>query len=135
MDDGAMLVRTESLPHASNRSMTVRVHTPIGAAEVRRHGDPQEADGHHLIEWTVDEDIHWGQNTHPASSAEPELRQEGNRVIMRGTLHLDEAGPWLQLGNWPVLFDTASPLPSDMDGSWVEISVEADHVAVHPYRT
>ncbi|ALC18388.1 hypothetical protein ACH46N_22085 [Streptomyces pristinaespiralis] len=51
------------------------------------------------------------------------------------TLRPAEAGPWLQLGNWPVLFDTASPLPSDMDGSWVEISVEADHVAVHPYRT
>ncbi|GGT37048.1 hypothetical protein GCM10010271_46320 [Streptomyces kurssanovii] len=129
-----MPVRTESLPHASNRSMRVRVHTPIGVAVVRWHGDPQEADGHHLVEWTVDEDIHWGLNTHAVFSAEPELRQEDHRVIMRGILHLDEAGPWLQLGDWPVLLDMASPVHTDMDGSWVEISVEADHVGLYPYR-
>ncbi|CAO0834729.1 putative protein OS=Streptomyces microflavus OX=1919 GN=Smic_86200 PE=4 SV=1 [Streptomyces microflavus] len=64
-----MLVRTQSLPQTSQRAMTVRVHTPIGSVVVRWGGAPQEADGQHLVEWTVDDDVHWGQNTRPASSS------------------------------------------------------------------
>ncbi|MFF3085138.1 hypothetical protein ACFVRB_08825 [Streptomyces nojiriensis] len=136
MDDEAMFVRTQSLPQTPQRPMTVRVHTPIGSAVVLWGGNPQEADGQHLVEWTVDEDMHWGQNTRPASSAEAELRQEGDSVIMRGLLRLTEDGAaYLQMSHWPLLFDLASPIPSSMDESWVDISVGSESVALHPYRT
>ncbi len=131
-----MFVRTESLPHPPQQHMTVRVHTPIGSAVVLWHGDPRDADGQHLIEWTVDEDIHWDQNTRAASAAEPALRQEGDRVTMNGRLHLiDDGAAYLQMGHWSVLFDLASPVPSGLHGSWVQISVGSDSVALHPYQT
>lgn len=136
VDDEVMLVRTESLPQAPRQHTTVRVHTPIGSAVVLWHGELREADGRHLIEWTVDADLHWARNTRPAAATEPELRQEGDRVIMRGRLHLtDDEAAYLQMGHWSVLFDLASPIPSNMDGSWVEISVGTECVALHPYRT
>ncbi|MFB7280274.1 hypothetical protein ACFCZV_24495 [Streptomyces hydrogenans] len=131
-----MFVRTESLPQTPQQHMTVRVHTAIGSAVVLWRGDPQDADGRHLIEWTVDEDIHWDQNTRATSAAEPELRQEDDRVIMSGCLHLtDDGSAYLQIGHWSVLLDLASPVPSGMDGSWVQISVGSDSVALHPYQT
>ncbi|MFJ3616316.1 hypothetical protein [Streptomyces hydrogenans] len=131
-----MFVRTESLPQTPQQHMTVRVHTTIGSAVVLWRGDPQDTDGQHLIEWTVDEDIHWGQNTRATSATEPELRQEDDRVIMNGRLHLtDDGAAYLQIGHWSVLLDLASPLPSGMDGSWVQISVGSDSVALHPYQT
>ncbi|GHG23562.1 hypothetical protein [Streptomyces hydrogenans] len=131
-----MFVRTESLPQTSQQHPTVRVHTPIGSAVALWHGDPREADGRHLIEWTVDEDIHWGQNTRAAPSDEPELRQEGDRVIMSGSLHLTaDATAYLQMGHWSVLFDLVPPVPSGLEGSWVQISVESQSVSLHPYQT
>ncbi|MEU9360636.1 hypothetical protein AB0D35_21280 [Streptomyces sp. NPDC048301] len=131
-----MSVRTESLPQTSQQHTRVWVHTPIGSAIVLWHGDPREADGQHLIEWTVDEDIHWGQNTRATSVTEPELLQEGDQVIMRGRLHLtDDGAAHLQMGHWPVTFDLASPIPGSLDDSWVQISVESESVALHPYQT
>ncbi|MFC4517613.1 hypothetical protein [Streptomyces ehimensis] len=133
MDDEEMLVRTESLPQAPQQHMKVRVYTPIGSAVVRWHGDPREADGWHFIEWTFDEDIHWGQNTRPVHGAEPELRQEGDRVIMSGRLHLTDGAAYLQMGHWPVLLDLASPIPSSLDGLWVQISAGSENIALYPY--
>lgn len=142
MDDVAMFVRTESLSRTARAAqtprqhVTVRVHTPIGSAVVLWRGDPREADGRHLIEWTVDEGLHWGRNTWPASSDEPELRQEGDRVIMSGRLHLtDDGAACLRMGHWSVLFDSASPIPTGLDDSWVQISVGSANVALYPYQT
>lgn len=136
MDDGAMLVRTERTPQIPQRPMAVRVHTPIGSAVVLWRGDPQKADGHHLVEWTIDDDIHWGQNTRSASCAEPVIRQDGDRLVLRGRLQFTEDGAaYLQMGYWPVLFDVASPIPDSADGSWVEISVDAGSIALYPYQT
>jgi len=136
LDDGGMLVRTEKMPQTPQRPTRVRFHTPVGVAEVLWHGDPKEADGHHLIEWTVDDDILWGQNTQPTPRTEPGLRQEGDRVVMRGRLHVTEDGAaYLQMGDSPILFDLASPIPAGADGAWVEISVEVDSVALYPYQT
>ncbi|MDP5309351.1 hypothetical protein OG345_40600 (plasmid) [Streptomyces sp. NBC_01220] len=136
MDDGAMLVRTEKTPQIAQRPTAVRVHTPIGSAVVLWRGDPQEADGHHLVEWTFDDDIRWGQNTHTASCAEPGIRQDGDRLLLRGRLQLTEDdAAYLQMGYWPVLFDVASPIPESANGAWVEISVEAGSVALYPYQT
>lgn len=135
-DDEWMFVRTEPLLQASRQPVPVRVHTPIGSAVVLWRGDPGEADGRHLVEWTVDEDIQWGRNTLAASVTWPELRQEGDQVIMSGRLHLTGDGAaHLRMGHWSVLFDLASPISSTRDGSWVQISVEWDGVALYPYRT
>ncbi|MER6314384.1 hypothetical protein ABT237_11520 [Streptomyces sp. NPDC001581] len=131
-----MLVRTEKMPQFPQRPMAVQVHTPIGSAVVLWRGEPEEADGHHLIEWTVNDDIHWGQNTRPASRSEPGIRQDGDRLVLRGRLQLTEDGAaYLQMGYWPVLFDVASPIPGSADGAWVEISVDAGSVALYPYPT
>lgn len=55
---------------------------------------------------------------------------------MRGRLHLTEDGAaYLQMGDSPILFDVASPIPAGTYGAWVEISVETDGVAVYPYKT
>ncbi|MFD4945643.1 hypothetical protein ACFVYE_39330 [Streptomyces sp. NPDC058239] len=79
--------------------------------------------------------MHWGQNTRAASPAGPELRQEGDWVIMSGLLHLtDDGAAHLQMGHWSVLFDLARPVPSSLDGSWVQISVGSESVALHPYQ-
>ncbi|MFG2972876.1 hypothetical protein ACGFYY_07690 [Streptomyces sp. NPDC048331] len=135
MDDEAVFVRTEILPQAPRHHMTVRVHTPVGSAVVLWRGDPREADGRHLVEWTVDADIHWDRNTRPVAATGPELRQEGDRVFLRGRLHLTEDGAArLEMGDGSVLFDLASPVPGDADGSWVEIGVGSRDVALHPYR-
>ncbi|WP_235618411.1 hypothetical protein [Embleya scabrispora] len=131
-----MLVRTEKMPPIPRRPTRVRVHTPVGVAEALWQGDPQMADGHHLVEWTVDEDILWGQNTRPTSRTEPGLRQEGDRVVMRGRLHVTEDdAAYLHMGDSPILFDLASPIPAGTDGPWVEISVAVDSVALYPYQT
>ncbi|MEU6242392.1 hypothetical protein [Streptomyces sp. NPDC047024] len=134
MDDEAMFVRTESLPRDSHH-LRVRVYTPIGSAVVLWHGDPREADGRHLVEWTVDEDIRWGRNARSAVAAEPELRQDGDRVNLRGRHHTtDDGAAWLQLGHWSVLLDLAAPVPGGLDGSWVRIDVASENVTLYPYQ-
>ncbi|MEU4064192.1 hypothetical protein AB0F25_17525 [Streptomyces wedmorensis] len=116
--------------------LMVRVHTPVGVAAVLWRGDPERAEGRHLVEWTAEEDVLWGQNAGPAAVAGPDLRQEGDRVVMRGLFHLTGDGAaYLQMGDWPILFDLASPVPDDVDGTWVEISVAGDSIALYPYRT
>ncbi|NDU76876.1 hypothetical protein GWI34_30265 [Actinomadura sp. DSM 109109] len=138
MDDEAMFVRTESLPRSAERRPAVRLHTPIGSAVVLWCGDPRDVGGRHRGERTVDEEIRWGRNTHPISSAEPGLRQDGDRVIMSGRLHLAEAGDGaahLQMGPWPVLFDLASPIPGNLNGSWVEVDLMSEDVSLYPYET
>ncbi|MGW6897578.1 hypothetical protein ACWGF2_13215 [Streptomyces sp. NPDC054919] len=131
-----MLVRTEKMPQIPKRPKTARVHTPIGTAVVLWRGDPQEAEGHHLVEWTIDDDIHWGQNARSASCAEPGIQQDVDRLVLRGRLQLSEAGAaYLQMGYWPILLDVASPIPDSADGAWVEISVEASSVSLYPYQT
>ncbi|MFB6821275.1 hypothetical protein ACFCXA_06755 [Streptomyces virginiae] len=93
------------------------------------------ADEHH-VEWTVDEDIVWGTDAGPASSAGPALSQDGDRIVFQGRLHLTEDGAaFLDLGGTPVLFDLVGPaLPDDADGSWIEVRVSQDGVGVWPYR-
>ncbi|MBP2192208.1 hypothetical protein [Nocardia goodfellowii] len=127
-----MLVRTEKI---AQRPLKVRVHTSVGTVEALWRGDPQESVGEHVVEWTVDEDLFWGRNTRPAATSQPGFWQEGDRLIIRGQLRLTEDGAAiLQMGGSSILFDLASPIPSDNDGSWIEVTVEADSVAVYPYR-
>ncbi|WP_418960292.1 hypothetical protein [Streptomyces tritici] len=130
-----MFVRTESLSAMAQQQPTVRVHTPIGSAVGVWHGDPREAEGRHLVEWTVDEDIHWGRNAWPAAAAEARLWQAGGQVNMSGHLELlDDGAACLRMGHWLVLLDVVSPVPREREGSWVRISVGSESVALYPYK-
>ncbi|MGV9413571.1 hypothetical protein ACWDOP_27035 [Nocardia sp. NPDC003693] len=131
-EDCLMLVRTEVI---SQGQTTVRAHTPLGVVDVRWCGDPRDRDGCHRVEWTVDEEIQWGRNAVPATVSEPGLRREGDRVIMRGQLRVSEdGGVELRVGDSSILFDSAAPIPAGVDGSWVEVGVEAEFVSLYPYQ-
>lgn len=129
-----MLVRVEKMAPIAQRPMTVRVHSPLGHAEVLWCGEPEEADGRHHVEWSVDEDIRWGDNTRSSALAEPAFWQEGDQIVLRGRLHLTDGAAALEMGDSQVLFDLAAPPPESIDRAWVEISAGADRVALWPYR-
>ncbi|MGA4979893.1 hypothetical protein [Streptomyces cinereoruber] len=127
-----MLVRTELLPLSPAGLLRVRVHTPVGSAVAVWCGDLDNAAGRHHIEWTVHEDVLWGHNTWSAALAEPGVREEAGRVVLRGRLQRTEDGAAvLEMGDSQVLFEVGSP--PLLDSAWVEISVEADKVELYPY--
>ncbi|MFE5494129.1 hypothetical protein ACFQ7Z_29810 [Streptomyces virginiae] len=84
----------------------------------------------------MDEDIVWAQNARPSTDGTPELWEEGDRIVFRGQLSLDEhGGAVLGVGGSVILFDLANPpLPDGVDGSWVEVRVAPDNVTVWPYE-
>ncbi len=63
-----------------------RVHTPFGNAGAVWRGDLDNAVGWYHIEWTVDEDVLWDRNTRSAAVAEPGVREEADRIVLRGRL-------------------------------------------------
>ncbi|MFD7974332.1 hypothetical protein [Streptomyces sp. NPDC059071] len=131
-----MLVKVEAVQRAQQGAMFVRVHSAVGTAEVLWQGTPQAVGRDHHVEWTVDEDIVWTENTRPCTDGRPELREDGGRIVFRGRLSLDADGvAVLDVGGSVLLFDLADPpLPDGVDGSWVEVRVAADNVTVWPYE-
>ncbi|MGI5227679.1 hypothetical protein [Actinoallomurus sp. CA-142502] len=128
-----MLVRLAKTPH--HRPTKVRVHSSVGHAVVLWGGDPEEAEGRHNVEWSVDEDIRWGHNTQPAALAKPGFWQHGDQVVMRGRVHFTEDGAAvLEMGDSQILFNLAAPPPESIDRAWVEISAEADKITLWPFR-
>ncbi|BDH71666.1 hypothetical protein ACFY7N_07660 [Streptomyces albidoflavus] len=128
-----MLVWTEPMPSSGTGRVMVRVHTPIGSAAAVWRGEPHDVAGRHHIEWTVEDDIRWGLNARSAVLAEPGVREEAGRVVLRGRLQLTEGGTAvLELGDSLLLFDIGPPPPPE--DTWVEISVEPDRVELHPYQ-
>ncbi|GGU50589.1 hypothetical protein [Streptomyces violascens] len=113
----------------------VRVHSPVGTALAVWHGDPEEVDGRHHVEWSVNEDLLWGHNTQLAALAGPGLWQEHEQLVLRGRLALAEDGTAsLEVGDAQILFDFSAPPPEGTDGAWVEIRIEAGRVALWPFR-
>ncbi|MFB6888901.1 hypothetical protein ACFCX4_06235 [Kitasatospora sp. NPDC056327] len=130
-----MLVQTELMRSSRPERVMVRAHTPFGRAVVVWRGDPREAAGRHVIEWTVDEDVRWGLKTQPAPLAEPGVREEGGHVVLRGRLELGEDSvAVLTMGGSQLLFQVrAPPPPGGIDGTWVEVTLAADKVELYPY--
>ncbi|MFK0257066.1 hypothetical protein [Streptomyces sp. NPDC090445] len=126
----------EPLQPAPARPMTVRVHSAVGTAVVLWQGASEAVAREHHVEWTVDTDIAWPGNAWPSASETPELRDDGDHILFRGRLALAEDGvAVLELGGPVILFDLAEPpLPEGVDGSWVEVRVAQDRVAVWPYE-
>ncbi|MEV5573769.1 hypothetical protein AB0L06_27320 [Spirillospora sp. NPDC052269] len=87
------------------------------------------------FEWTVDEDIRWGDNAGATTIAEPGFRRDGDKIVLRGRLHLTEDGAaLLEMGDTQILFDLDVPPPRSIDQTWAEISVAADSVSIWPYQ-
>ncbi|MDI2127533.1 hypothetical protein [Yinghuangia seranimata] len=128
-----MLVQVERI--IPGDPVLARVATPCGRTTVRWCGDPDAAPGAFHVEWTVDEDLLWGGNARAASVAAPEVRADGDRVVLRGVLDVTEDGAGvLTLAGTLVLLDVAAPLPDGVDGTWVEVAVERRNAALFPYR-
>ncbi|MBZ4321110.1 hypothetical protein [Streptomyces huiliensis] len=127
-----MLAAVHLLPGTPPRA---RVRTAWGRAVVRWCGPPDAADGPYHVEWTVDDDVVWGRNTHPAAVPAPGLWTEGGRVVLRGRLHADRDGgaAWLAWGPSVVLLDVTGPLPETADGAWAELRCPAVRVSLYPY--
>ncbi|MGW2449942.1 hypothetical protein ACWCTA_01535 [Streptomyces sp. NPDC001704] len=143
-----MWVRIEKVPErsiatagASRSPLKVRVHSDVGTTVAVWCGAPEEADGGHHIEWSVDENLLWGHNTQLAAVAEPGVRQEREQVVLRGRLALTSDGlATLDVGGAHILFDHltcppgVAPPPQGGDGTWVEIRVAADSVGAWPFQ-
>ncbi|MGA5424446.1 hypothetical protein [Streptomyces lavendulocolor] len=99
-------------------------------------GAPQAVGREHHVEWTANEDIVWTENARPSTDETPGLWEDGDRIVLRGQLSLDEdGGAALDVGGSVILFDLAnSPLPDGVDGSWVEVRVAPGNVTVWPYE-
>jgi hypothetical protein len=108
----------------------------VGTAVVLWQGAPQAVGREHHVEWTANEDIVWTENARPSTDETPGLREDGDRIVLRGQLSLDEdGGVALDVGGSVILFDLAnSPLPDGVDGSWVEVRVAPGNVTVWPYE-
>ncbi|MEU2392806.1 hypothetical protein [Streptomyces sp. NPDC007369] len=114
--------------------VSVRVHSAVGTAVVLWQGAVGAVGREHHVEWTVDEDLAWAENTRPAAAGPPELREDGDRIVFRGRLDLTgDGGAVLVVGGEPILFDLADPPPPEgVDGSWVEVRAARDRVTVWP---
>ncbi|MEU6765662.1 hypothetical protein ABZ916_24480 [Streptomyces sp. NPDC046853] len=63
-------------------------------------------------EWTVDQDLAWGDSAHPAVTPEPGLSSEERTVVLRGRLDLTPDGAAvLDLDGSPILLDLSHPVP------------------------
>ncbi|MFF3554214.1 hypothetical protein ACFYXL_12450 [Streptomyces tsukubensis] len=131
-----MLVKVEAVPPARSGPVFVRVHSAVGTAVVVWQGAPQAVGREHYVEWTVDEDIVWSENAWPSADGTFELREDADRIVLRGWLSLDEDGvAVLDVGGSVILFDLANPpLPDGVNGSWVEVRVAPVNVTVWPYE-
>ncbi|MFF1379428.1 hypothetical protein [Streptomyces sp. NPDC058308] len=110
------------------------VRTSFGHTAVGWCGNRAAEPGEYHVEWTIDEDIVWGQNAKLAVGTGPGLRTGGHCVVLRGRLSLTEDGAaLLDFDGTNILLDLAHPLPEDVASTWVELFIERDKVSLYPY--
>ncbi|WP_223243924.1 hypothetical protein [Streptomyces sp. CBMA156] len=135
LHDRTMLVEIEKIAQFPGSPLLAQVKTAFGHTAVRWCGDPAAGPGEYHVEWTVDEDIAWGRNAKPAAGSGPEVRQGGHCVVLRGRLNSTEDGAALfDLDGTQILLDLAAPLPEGVGGTWVELYVEREKIALYPYQ-
>ncbi|WP_371493916.1 hypothetical protein OG871_02530 [Kitasatospora sp. NBC_00374] len=129
-----MLVEVERIASLPGSPLTAQVRTAFGRAAVRWCGAPTAGAGEYHVEWTVDEDIAWGRNAESAVGTGPEIRPDGQCVVLRGHLRLAEDGVGLlDLDGATVLLDLTAPVPDGVVGTWVELRVARETLALYPY--
>jgi hypothetical protein len=56
-------------------------------------------------------------------------------VIVRGWLHLTvDAAAVLDLAGTQILLDLAVPVPAEVAGTWVELFIQRENIALYPYN-
>ncbi|MGW0940620.1 hypothetical protein [Streptomyces sp. NPDC002666] len=111
-----------------------QIRTPIGGTAVRWCGDPAAEPGEYHVEWTVDEGIAWGRNARPAADSGPGVRPGGHCVVLCGRLNLTADGTaMLDLDGTQILLDLTAPLPEGVAGTWVELFLEREKIAIRPF--
>ena len=130
-----MLVEVEKIAKFPWSPVLAQIQTPIGRTAVRWCGEPDATAGQYHVEWTIDEKISWGRNAKPAAEAAAALRPGGHCVIVRGRLDLTSDGAAvLDLGGTPVLLDLTDPIPAEVAGTWIELYLERENIALYPYE-
>ncbi|WP_155391728.1 hypothetical protein [Catellatospora paridis] len=129
-----MLVEVESFENRSRSLLLARIKTPVGRAVAVWVGDRDAASGGYYVEWTVDAVIGWGRNARSSTVCEPGVGAEGHCVVLRGKLrHLEHGAAALDLAGGQILLDVEGSMPEDTDGTWVELVIEQERVAIYPY--
>ncbi|WP_172384251.1 hypothetical protein [Streptomyces sp. MNP-20] len=119
-------------PHGSHP--LVAVTTSFGSAVVGWHGTAHSMAGEYGVEWTVEQDLAWNDNAHPASTPGPGLSAQDSTVMLRGRLDLTPDGAAiLDVDGSLVLFDLTHPVPQSVNGTWIEIHCHRDAVYLTPY--
>ncbi|MDX2835391.1 hypothetical protein [Streptomyces scabiei] len=130
-----MLIELVKIATFPGTPLLAQVRTGFGHTGVRWCGDRAAEPGAYHVEWSIDEDIVWGRNAKPAAGVGPGLRTGGHCVVLRGRLILKEDGAaLLDLDGSTVLLDLVEPLPDGVAGSWVELFIDRNNVALHPYE-
>lgn len=130
-----MLIELVKVARFPGTSWLADVRTSFGHTAVRWCGDRAVEPGEYHVEWTIDEDIVWGRNAKPAAGIGPGLRTGGHCVVLRGRLSLTEDGAaLLDLDGTTVLLDLADQLPEGVAGTWVELFIEREKIALCPYE-
>ncbi|WP_405903120.1 hypothetical protein OG696_18925 [Streptomyces sp. NBC_00656] len=111
-----------------------QIRTSFGVTAVRWCGDQAAEPGEYHVEWTCDEDTAWGRNAKPAADTGPGVRPGRHGVVLRGRLNLTVDGTAvMDLDGTQILLDLAAPLPEGVAGTWVELFLEREKVALHPF--
>ncbi|MEV7930581.1 hypothetical protein [Kitasatospora sp. NPDC088779] len=130
-----MLVEVEKIASFPGSPVLAQVKTAFGRTAVRWCGDPTAGPGEYHVEWTVDEDIIWGRNAKSAVGAGPDIRPGGDCVVLRGRLNLTGDGVGvLDVDGTAILLDLAGPMPDGAIGTWVELHIERERIALYPYE-
>ncbi|MEE1751562.1 hypothetical protein [Streptomyces sp. SP18CS02] len=109
------------------------VRTSFGQTVVSWGGDPAARPGEYRVEWKVAEDIEWGRNAVPAKGYGPEVRPGRHGIVLRGRLRLTGDGAGLfDLDDTTVLLNLVAPPPEGTVGTWVDLFVRRETVALHP---
>ena len=135
-----MLVQVDGLTESAGGVVSVEVRTSVGTVTARWCGDTKATPGEHHVEWTLDEEFHWGLNCFPATAEAPQVRQDERAVVFRGRLSLDDdrvepGKPWanLALGEALIMLGSVEALPEGVAGSCVEVHVAQENVQVYRY--
>ncbi|MGW5640955.1 hypothetical protein, partial [Streptomyces sp. NPDC003832] len=135
LHDRTMLIELEKVAKFPWSPWLAQIQTPFGRTAVRWCGDQTAESGEYHVEWTVDEDIAWGRNAKPAVGVGPGVRPGGHCVVLRGRLDLTVDGAAvLDFGGSQILLDLVDPLPEGVDGTWVELFIEREKIALYPYE-
>ncbi|MFC9623308.1 hypothetical protein ACFTXM_26025 [Streptomyces sp. NPDC056930] len=129
-----MLIELVKVAKFPGSPWLAHVRTSFGHTAVPWCGDRAAEPGEYHVEWTIDEDIVWGQNAKPSVGIGPGLRTGGHCVVLRGQLSLAEDGAaLLDLDGTNILLDPTDPLPDDVANTWVELFIEREKVSLYPY--